>query len=229
MREIIFDTETTGLDPKTGDRLVEIGCVEMVNLVPTGATFQTYLDPERDMPEGAFKVHGLTQQFLRGKPLFADVVEKFLAFVGDARLVAHNAEFDMRFVNAELLRTGRAAIGMERVVDTLALARRKHPGAPNSLDALCARYRIDNSKRSDAHGALVDSLILADVYAELTGGRQTALVLGQAASDLRKGSAQKAGPRPVALDSRLTEAEKAAHAAFIAELGDKAVWKSYGV
>lgn len=229
MREIIFDTETTGLDPKTGDRLVEIGCVEMLNLIPTGATFQTYLDPERDMPEGAFKVHGLSRQFLQGKPLFAAVVDEFLAFIGDARLVAHNAEFDMRFVNAELQKAGRAVIGMERVVDTLALARRKHPGAPNSLDSLCARYRIDSSKRSDGHGALVDSLILADVYAELTGGRQTALVLGQAASGLRMGPVQSAGPRPAALVPRLTEAEKSAHAAFIAELGDMSVWKSYGV
>ena len=229
MREIIFDTETTGLDPKTGDRLVEIGCVEMLNLIPTGATFQTYLDPQRDMPEGAFKVHGLSGPFLRGKPLFADKVEEFLAFIGDARLVAHNAEFDMRFINAELQKVGREAIGMERVVDTLALARRKHPGAPNSLDALCARYRIDNTKRSDAHGALVDSMILADVYAELTGGRQTALVLGQTAAGGRKGPAGRAGPRPEALGLRLSEAEKTAHAAFVAELGDKAIWKSYSL
>ena len=227
MREIIFDTETTGLDPNTGDRLVEIGAIELINTMPTSNRFQHYLDPQRDMPAEAFNVHGLSAAFLKGKPLFEDVADAFLAFLGDARLVAHNAEFDMRFLNFELKRAGRPPIGGERVTDTLALARRKHPGQPNSLDALCARYHIDNSKRSDAHGALVDALILAEVYAELTGGRQTSMLLGHAAADRRAALVAKVSQRPAPLPSRLTGEERAAHARFIAELGDKAAWKAY--
>ena len=171
MREIVFDTETTGLDPAAGHRIVEIGCVEILNTIPTGQTFHFYLDPERDMPEEAFRVHGLSTEFLTGKPKFAEIAEKFLAFVGDAMLVAHNAEFDLRFVNAELAALGHPLLGSDRIVDTLALARRRHPGAPNSLDALCLRYGIDTSRRTK-HGALLDSEILAEVYAELTGGRR---------------------------------------------------------
>ena len=227
MREIILDTETTGLDPNTGDRLVEIGGIELINTMPTSNRFQHYLDPQRDMPLEAFNVHGLTAAFLKGKPQFEEIADKFLAFIGDARLVIHNAEFDMRFLNFELKRAGRPPIGMERVTDTLALARRKHPGQPNSLDALCARYHIDNSKRSDAHGALVDALILAEVYAELTGGRQTSMLLGHAAANRRAAQIAMVSPRPSPLPSRLTAQERAAHAAFIAELGDKAAWKIY--
>lgn len=227
MREIVFDTETTGLDPASGDRLVEIGCVELLNAIPTGATFQTYLDPERDMPADASRVHGLSGEFLKGKPRFAQKADEFIAFIGDARLVAHNAEFDMRFVNSELKRAGLPTIGMERVVDTLALARRRHPGAPNSLDSLCARYRIDNSKRADAHGALVDAQILAEVYAELRGGRQTALVLGSTASARMRAIDNKAQKRAALLPGRVTGDEAAAHAAFIAELGEKSLWRLY--
>lgn len=227
MREIILDTETTGLDPQTGDRLVEIGCLELLNSIPTGAVFHQYLDPQRDVPEEAFRVHGLSREFLTGKPLFEDVVDDFLAFVGEDTLVIHNAEFDMRFINAELARTGRAPLSMSRVVDTLALARKKHPGASNSLDALCARYKIDNSRRTK-HGALLDSEILADVYAELTGGRQTALVLQaavvkQVVEEIRV----SVGPRPEPLPSLINDAEAAAHAALVAQLGDKALWKHY--
>ncbi len=149
LRELILDTETTGLDPATGDRIVEIGCVEVVNSVATGETFHVYLDPERDMPEEAFRVHGLSREFLTGKPKFAEIADQFVSFIGDARLVIHNAEFDMKFLNAELRRCGFPSIAMDRVVDTLAIARRKHPGASNSLDALCSRYKIDNSKRTN--------------------------------------------------------------------------------
>ena len=229
MREIVLDTETTGLDPASGHRIVEIACLELVNHLPSGRTFQRYLNPDRDVPEDAFAVHGLSAVFLADKPRFAERVEEFLAFVGDAMLVIHNASFDIGFLNAELKRTGHAAIGMERVVDTLALARRKHPGAQNSLDALCARYGIDNSNRVK-HGALLDAELLAEVYIELTGGRQTGLAFE--AADFVAGAsvqmaARKALPRPVPLPSPLGEAQRAAHAAFIATLGEKAVWRDY--
>ena len=153
IREIILDTETTGLDPSTGDRIVEIGCVEVINSISTGQTFHAYLDPERDIPEEAFRVHGLSRDFLAGKPKFAEIAQSLVEFLADAHLVIHNAEFDMKFINAELGRCGVAPITMDRVVDTLAIARRKHPGASNSLDALCARYRIDNSRRTKAWSA----------------------------------------------------------------------------
>ena len=227
MREIVFDTETTGLDPLKGDRLIEIGCVELLNSIPTGQTFHVYLDPQRDMPDEAFAVHGLSREFLTGKPLFEAVAADFLAFIADARLVAHNAEFDMRFINAELARIGRPAIGMERVVDTLALARRRHPGAPNSLDALCARYRIDNSRRTK-HGALLDSEILAEVYAELCGGRQT--TLGLAAEAVTTGAEIEIilrGPRPAPLASTIVQEEYEAHRALVDTMGDKALWNAY--
>lgn len=198
MREIVFDTETTGLDPYKGDRIVEIGCVELYNTIPTGQTFHVYLDPERDMPEEAFRVHGLSREFLTGKPLFAAIADDFLAFIGDdSRLIAHNAEFDMRFINAELERLGRGRIAAERIVDTLVLARRKHPGASNSLDALCARYGVDTSRRTK-HGALLDSELLADVYAELIGGRQAALGLTESVAAFPKGGNIKANRRPKA-------------------------------
>lgn len=228
MREIVFDTETTGFDPATGDRLVEIGCVELINHIPTGATFHRYCNPDRDMPESAFKVHGLSSDFLADKPRFPEIVEEFLAFIGDAPLVAHNARFDMRFLDFELTKCGRAALGLERAVDTLLLASRKHPGQRNSLDALCERYGIDNSRRTK-HGALLDAEILAEVYGELTGGRQTALLLaGEEAIARGPAATTRIAPRPAALAALITAEEEAAHAAFVARLGDKAIWRDYG-
>lgn len=229
-REIVFDTETTGLSPLGGDRVVEIGCVEMANHVPTGRTFHVYINPERDMPEGAFAVHGLSTEFLSDKPVFAAIAADFVAFIGDARLVAHNAAFDMGFLNAELGRLGYPALAQERVVDTLALARKKHPFAPASLDALCQRYGIDNSRRIK-HGALLDAEILADVYIELLGGRQAALGLGDIRT-AQDGSApaivtRQAWTRPEPLPPRLTDAELTAHAAFLATLGEQRVWLDY--
>ena len=176
MREIVFDTETTGLDPKTGDRMVEIGCVEMVNLVPTGNTYHAYYNPERDMPAGAEAVHGLSAAFLSDKPVFRDVAQELLDFIGDAPLVAHNAGFDFGFLNAELALCGREAVCMSRMIDTVALAKKRHPGAKLSLDALCTRYGIDRSHRVK-HGALLDAELLAQVYVELKGGRQIGLEL----------------------------------------------------
>lgn len=176
MREIVFDTETTGLDPKTGDRMVEIGCIELINRVPSGATFHAYFNPERDMPAAAEAVHGLSASFLSDKPLFAELVSDLLAFLGDSRLIAHNASFDFGFLNAELERIDMEAISLERMIDTVALARRRHPGAKLSLDALCTRYGIDRSHRVK-HGALLDAELLAQVYVELTGGRQIGLEL----------------------------------------------------
>jgi len=175
MREIVLDTETTGLDPNSGDRVVEIGLVELENLVPTGVTRQWYLNPERDMPEGAFRVHGLSAEFLADKPLFPAVADEFLMFIGDAPLIAHNADFDMKFVNAELVKAGKLPIPKSRSIDTVMMARRKFPGAQASLDALCRRFNIDNTHRT-RHGALLDAELLAEVYLELKGGRQPDLV-----------------------------------------------------
>ncbi|QAY95189.1 DNA polymerase III subunit epsilon [Methylovirgula ligni] len=224
MREIVFDTETTGLDPASGHRIVEIGCVEILNAIPTGQTFHFYLDPERDMPEEAFRVHGLSLEFLTGKPKFAEIAEQFLSFIADAVLVAHNAEFDLRFVNAELAVLGHPPLKSERIVDTLALARRRHPGAPNSLDALCQRYGID-TKRRTKHGALLDAEILAEVYAELNGGRQASLSLQSAAGNALRAAVRAERPAPLA--PLIVAAEWAAHAAFIATLGNKAIWRRY--
>src|SRR5271170_2930392 len=178
MREIVFDTETTGLDPIQGDRMVEIGCIELLNRFPTGKTFHCYFNPERDMPEQAQKIHGLTGEFLKDKPLFAHKVEELIAFLGDAQLVAHNAMFDLGFLNAEMERSGRAAVSRERIIDTLLIARRKHAGGANRLDDLCQRYAINNSRRIK-HGALLDAELLAEVYVELIGARQAQLVLSQ--------------------------------------------------
>jgi len=227
MREIVLDTETTGLDAYQGDRLVEIGCVELINGFPTGQHFHCYINPEREVPDGAFKVHGLSTAFLKDKPRFDDICEEMLAFIADAPLVAHNAMFDLGFINAELERCKRALIARERMVDTLMLARRKHAAGPYSLDALCQRYGIDNSHRT-THGALVDAQILAEVYLELTGMRQAKLSL----VDDRQGAAQAIGvvvvrTRPVPLLPRVTEAEREAHRAFVATLGEKAIWKDY--
>lgn len=227
MREIVLDTETTGLDPLRGDRLVEIGCVEMVNHMPTGQTYHVYLNPERDMPQEAFAVHGLSSEFLADKPLFAAVVGDFLDFIGDAPLIIHNASFDIGFINAELDRIKRVAIPRERLVDTLMLARRKHPGVSNRLDDLCSRYAIDNSRRTK-HGALLDAELLAEVYIDLIGARQSQLIL---ASETRREIAVAADrprrQRETPLAPRLSEAEIAAHAAFVVTLGGSPVWNEY--
>jgi len=235
MREISFDTETTGLNPRGGDRLVEIGGVELINHVPTGKTYHVYINPQRDMPEAAFNVHGLSEEFLSDKPLFADVADEFLAFVGDAVLVIHNAAFDMGFINMELERAGRRLISNSQVLDTLELARRKHPTGPNSLDALCSRYGVDNSRRTK-HGALLDSEILAEVYLELIGGKQRALSLmpeedegsaGTTTGGPAAPAAYNAKQRATLLPSLATQEELEAHAAFIEGMGDKALWASY--
>jgi DNA polymerase-3 subunit epsilon len=227
VREIVFDTETTGIDPSDGHRVVEIGCIEIVNLIPSGQTFHCYVNPERDMPVEAFNVHGLSEEFLRGHPVFADVAEDLLAFVGeDSRLVAHNAMFDLGFLNAELGRLGLPLLARGRLVDTLALARRRHPGASNRLDDLCSRYRIDNSRRTK-HGALLDAELLAEVYAELCGGRQASFGLTMVDGAFAVGAAVPARQRPIALAPRLTADEAAAHAAFVATLGGAALWSAY--
>jgi DNA polymerase-3 subunit epsilon len=228
MREIVLDTETTGLDPLRGDRLVEIGCVEVYNRMPTGQTFHRYINPERDMPAEAFAVHGLSAEFLATKPLFPEVVDAFLEFIGDAPLVIHNASFDISFINAELDRIKRAAIPRERLVDTLLLARRKHPGVSNRLDDLCSRYAIDNSHRTK-HGALLDAELLAEVYVDLIGARQSQLILASEAEESRVNAAGDAPRRQrlVPLAPRVSDAEREAHRAFIATLGDKAIWNEF--
>ena len=226
MREIVFDTETTGLDPLQGDRLVEIGCIELVNRFPTGRTFHCYFNPERDMPEQALAIHGLTAEFLKDKPLFAHRVEDLIAFLGEAQLVAHNAMFDLGFLNAELERAGRAVVSRERMIDTLLIARRKHPGGANRLDDLCLRYAIDNSRRTK-HGALLDAELLAEVYVELIGARQAQLVLSQTAAPVYAGGETIVlRERPVPLAERLTADQRAAHRRFIASLGN-AIWRDY--
>lgn len=227
MREIVFDTETTGLDPKTGDRLVEIGCIEMVNRVATGATFHAYYNPDRDMPAAAEAVHGLSAAFLADKPRFHEQVDELLGFIGDAPLVAHNASFDFGFLNSELEIAGRETVSLDRMVDTIAIAKRRHPGAKLSLDALCTRYGIDRSHRVK-HGALLDAELLAQLYVELTGGRQIGLELaadrgddtGMAAMP-RRPEPQRAyrAPRPHAA----SEEELTRHRAFIAQM-DGAIW-----
>ena len=227
LREVVLDTETTGLDPDAGHRIVEIGCVELLNHIPTGRNFHTYINPQRDMPAEAFNVHGLSAEFLADKPDFAEVAAEFLAFIGEARLVIHNAAFDLAFLNAELKRLGRPAFGAERTVDTLLLARRRHPAGPNRLDDLCQRYGIDNSRRTK-HGALLDAELLAEVYVELIGGRQAALVLDAETVRLADTAAPAAhGPRPHPLEPRLTETERAGHRAFVASLGEGALWRRY--
>ncbi|MCC8935340.1 DNA polymerase III subunit epsilon [Bradyrhizobium ivorense] len=228
MREIVLDTETTGLDPLRGDRLVEIGCIEIFNRMPTGQTFHVYINPERDMPAEAFAVHGLSTEFLASKPLFTEVVDDFLAFIGDTPLVIHNASFDISFINAELDRIKRAAIPKDRLVDTLLLARRKHPGVSNRLDDLCSRYAIDNSRRTK-HGALLDAELLAEVYIDLIGARQSQLILASEAADARSGSYgdMPRRHREVPLAARVSEADREAHRAFVATLGDKPIWNDY--
>lgn len=227
MRQIVLDTETTGLSPDSGHRLIEIGALEIVNHVPTGAVFHHYIDPERDVPEDAFRIHGISSEFLAGKPKFADIVSDFLDFIGDAPLVIHNAAFDMGFLNWELKRTGLAELAAARAVDTLLLARSRFPGAQNSLDALCRRFNIDNSSRVK-HGALLDAELLAEVYLELMGGKQPILVLGMESVTVVSGGQVAVNvvrlERPVALPPRLTEEERVAHRSFIDELGGETLW-----
>ncbi|MEQ1717786.1 MAG: DNA polymerase III subunit epsilon [Hyphomicrobium sp.] len=231
MREIILDTETTGLDPRRGDRLVEIGCIEIFNRIPTGQEYHCFINPERDVPAEAEKVHGLSTVFLKDKPVFAKVAEEFLGFIGEDQLVIHNATFDIGFLNAELETLGKRPLAMDRVVDTLALARRKHPAGPNNLDALCKRYGIDNSKRTK-HGALIDCLLLAEVYVELLGERQAALGLqskaaAAAESGRSRGVRQTAQKRPMPLEPRLAREDRGQHRTFISEMGAKALWLKF--
>jgi DNA polymerase-3 subunit epsilon len=229
MREIVLDTETTGFDPESGDRIVEIGAVELNRHVPTGNTYHQYINPERSMPREAFEVHGLDDDFLRGKPVFREIVKDFVDFIGDAKLVIHNAAFDIKFLNAELSWVGYPPLPWERAIDTLDIARRKFPGSPASLDALCRRYGIDNSART-LHGALLDSEILAEVYLELIGGRQPDFALGvvettdstEAFTEIWRPTA-----RPNALASRLTQTEKEAHDAFVSAMGKNALWSRF--
>ena len=228
MREIVLDTETTGLDPLRGDRLVEVGCVEMYNRMPTGQSFHRYVNPERDMPAEAFAVHGLSTEFLASKPLFAEVVEELLTFIGDAPLVIHNASFDISFINAELDRIKRPPISRDRLVDTLLLARRKHPGVSNRLDDLCSRYAIDNSRRTK-HGALLDAELLAEVYIDLIGARQSQLILAADSIEIRVGVGgdMPRRQREIPLAPRLSDGDRAAHRAFVATLGDKPIWNEF--
>lgn len=229
MREIILDTETTGLDPFEGHRIVEIGCVELVNTIATGRTWHCYLNPERDVPYQAFEVHGLSTEFLRDKPRFAERAEELLGFIEGAMLVMHNAAFDFGFLNAELERVARPLLRWDRVVDTLALARRRHPGSPANLDALCRRYGIDLSER-DTHGALLDCRLLAGVYVELVGGHQARLEFATngAQAAILQASDVALRPRPAPLRPRISAAERDAHRAFVATLGAGALWQRYG-
>lgn len=228
MREIVLDTETTGFEPSEGHRLVEIGAVELFNHMPTGQTFHVYLNPERSMPKEAFEVHGLGDDFLRDKPLFKHEAQNFLNFIKDSKLIIHNAAFDMKFLNWELKAYGFPTIPITQALDTLHIARSKFPGSPASLDALCRRFGIDNSRR-EKHGALLDSEILAEVYLELIGGRQPDLVLAPAQPSPQKIQVQvddnwRPRPRPTPLPSRLTKEEAATHEAFVAKMGDGSIW-----
>ena len=226
MREIVLDTETTGLSPNKGDRVVEIGCVELINHVPTENTFQVYLNPERDMDEGAQRVHGLTNEFLLDKPKFSEIAEEFISYIGESKIIAHNASFDINFLNSELARVDKSKISDERVVDTLKMAREKYPGARNSLDALCKRFLVDNSNRK-LHGALLDSELLAEVYLELIGGKEPDLALAVEKKATKQSSEEVNGfiaKRDKALKARLTEEEQIKHKNFIETLKVKPLW-----
>jgi len=228
MREIVLDTETTGLDPLQGHRLIEIGCIELVNRIPTGQYFHRYVNPEREVPAEAVGVHGLSVEFLSDKPKFGDIAEELVGFIGDAPLVAHNALFDLAFLNAELERAGKITLPRERLIDTLLLARRKHPAGPNRLDDLCARYGVDNSRRTK-HGALLDAELLAEIYVELTEARQAQLILaetgGLANATLVAASSIRVRPEPLA--PRVSDEERHAHFEFIGTLGENAIWREY--
>ena len=226
MREIVLDTETTGLSPNKGDRVVEIGCVELINHVPTENTFQVYVNPERDMDEGAQKIHGLTNEFLLDKPKFSEIAEEFISYIGESKIIAHNASFDINFLNSELARLDKPIIPQERVVDTLKMAREKYPGARNSLDALCKRFLVDNSNRK-LHGALLDSELLAEVYLELIGGKEPDLALAVEKKATKQSSEEVNGfiaKRDKALKARLTEEEQIKHKNFIETLKVKPLW-----
>lgn len=239
MREIVLDTETTGFEPSEGDRIVEIGAIELVNHMPTGRTYHQYINPKRSMPLGAYEIHGIGpdlreppedpkpgQVTLRDKPVFADIAQAFVDFVGDAKLVIHNAAFDMKFLNAELGWVNRKLLPMDQALDTLTIARKKFPGSPASLDALCRRFNIDNSNRT-LHGALLDSEILAEVYLELIGGKQPDFGLTSAGPQNGSQTSEPAWrprPRATPLPARLSEKEKAAHAAFVQKIGEDALW-----
>lgn len=227
MREIVLDTETTGFEPSEGHRIVEIGAVELFNHLPTGEVYHQYINPQRSMPTEAFEVHGISEEFLRDKPVFAAIGQAFLDFVGDAKLVIHNAAFDMKFLNFELGKAGFRQLPNNQAVDSLAIARRKFPGSPATLDALCRRFGVDNSGR-EKHGALLDSELLAEVYLELIGGRQPDFGLSTATTGTTSGRASddwRPRPRTNPLPPRLTEDERAAHDAFVAKMGDAAIWK----
>jgi DNA polymerase-3 subunit epsilon len=228
MRELVLDTETTGFDPQSGDRIVEIGAVELINQMPTGRTYHQYINPERAMPNDAFEVHGLGDDFLRDKPVFKQIAQDFLDFVKNDRMVIHNAAFDMKFLNAELGWLNLPKLPWEQALDTLAIARKKFPGSPASLDALCRRFNIDNSNRT-LHGALLDSEILAEVYLELLGGRQPGLVLANSGGGNSGGAEDtwRASKRPTPLPDRMTEVEAKAHATFVEKLGDDALWRKF--
>lgn len=226
MREIVLDTETTGLDPFQGHRVVEIGCVEIVNCIPTGQIFHVHLNPERNMPAEAEAIHGLSAIFLSDKPKFEEIADRLVEFLGEARIVIHNAGFDLGFLNAELDRLKRPPLARERIVDTLALARRRHPGGPNRLDDLCVRYGIDNSHRTK-HGALLDAELLADVYAELIGGRQARLGLDRQSGYSRSAQNASVYRRPTPLPPHITAEEQEAHRAMIEKLGDSSIWSRY--
>jgi DNA polymerase-3 subunit epsilon len=227
IREIVLDTETTGLSPRDGHRIVELGCLELVNHIPSGETFHHYINPERDMPTSAFEIHGLSEEFLADKQKFGAIADQFIAFLGDSRLIIHNAPFDMGFLRAELSRLDAGLQIRNEIVDTLVLAQKKHPAGPNSLDALCRRYRVDNSGRTK-HGALLDSELLAEVYLELIGGAQPNLSLIEAGA--RTGPVQNraaTSTRAKPLPSRLSDSDRTAHADLVAELGDQAIWRKY--
>lgn len=229
MREIVLDTETTGLEPSQGHRIIEIGCLELNNRTPTGAKYHVYINPLRDVPEEAQKISNLSTEFLQDKPLFADVVDGFIEFIADSPLVIHNAEFDIKFLNSELTKAKRSTLPLARAIDTVHIARKKFPGSPASLDALCRRFNISlDERKSKGHGAMLDVELLAQVYLELLGGKQPGLELvakstGTSGVVLKR---QPATPRPVALPSRLSDDERSRHDALIASLGDKAIWKN---
>lgn len=235
MREIVFDTETTGLDPDNGDKIVEIGMIEIIDLLPTGKTFHRYVNPMRNMPQEAFKVHGLSENFLRDFPIFGDseICDEMMDFIQDSQMVAHNAEFDRKFLNAELKNVGLPLIEKARCIDTMVLAKKKFPGAPASLDALCKRFAIDLKDR-DKHGAIIDSKLLAAVYLELMGGRERAFgFLEVATSEKRAQNSQiiqidrpKLGARPTPLAPRLSAEEIEAHEKFIKSIGENAFWRT---
>jgi DNA polymerase-3 subunit epsilon len=230
VREIVLDTETTGLDARNGDRLIEVGCIELVNHIPTGRDFHRFINPQgRAVHPDAEAVHGISAAFLADKPLFETICVEFLEFLGDAQLVIHNASFDMGFINMELNRLGRPLIAMDRAVDTLAIARRKHPAGPNTLDGLCKRYGVDTSKRTK-HGALLDAELLAYVYVELIGQRQAPLGLAIASEvAISAAGIERVGPRPVPLPPRLTADEEARHREFVETLGEAALWRKYAL